>query len=232
MAFNQNSSTNSILEKLQNNQISPEEWLATLPTLPEEHLEYFVKELINKLEVKQEKYLEYLQKLLEYDRDEDRLTGVLDDIFRSITSQSVNEDWFCQLSKEFLTWNTSELLVENFFIFLKQKHEKNPLQYESKIIQQVESVVSPIVAFYLMSFLIQSHLHIYENTKILQLFYGVSLELQLAFIPTISNLPKDDKFFICKQILFNKQGNKDDLLTLSILFLLKTDLELIFSNYS
>ena len=223
-------STKKIIEKLEQDLVTPDEW-ATLVSIIEEELELILQILIKKTISGQEKYTDYLKPLLEYNRDEDRLTEILENIFKNITEQAVSTAWFSKLCKEFLTWNSSELVVENFFLFLDQFRQKNSLSYESNLIQELRNLNSPIVQFYLMIFLIQSNLHKYENVEILQHFKSVSEELQLVFIPTLLNLPKTNRIKLCKDILGVNQENIDQMVKISILFLEKEELKELFSNY-
>ncbi len=220
-----------ILYKLEQATLSQDEWHQAIPLLEYDQTRIILDHVTKTLAKNSDPHYTYIQKLLFYDQDEDRLTEIIEVLFETLADKDTIPDWFVTLSTEFLEWTTSELIVENYFLFLGQYHQQQPLQYDSQFIQSLEHISSSNVRFSLLCFVSEQNLHVYENTDILQLFFDVSVELKLKFIPIISDFSKEKRIALSKSILRNDSVQKEPLIILSILFHMVQDLKGIFETY-
>ena len=221
----------NIVEKLTKKTMSLSDWTELLSDIEIDQLESIVQLLVTNITSLKANYVEFLRTLIFYDEDEDRLTEVLENLFKSLTEESFVNNWFIDLSKDFLSWTTSEILVENYFLFLAQEQKKISLSYETKLIQTLEQIQTLLVRFNLMVFLLEQNIHVFENNEILQLFYNVPTELKLRFIPILFMLPRDKQLSLSKELLFSKGQQQDQYIILSILFRIQKNLPSVFINY-
>ena len=222
---------NDIIGKLIQKTMSLTDWTEILSDIKLNQLESIVPLLVTNISSQEMYYVEFLRTLLFYDEDEDRVTEVLDHLFTSLPENFFLNDWFIDLSKDFLSWTTSEILVENYFLFLSQEQKKKSLSYETKFFRTLEQIQTLLVKFNLMVFLLEQNIHLYENKEILRLFYNVPTELKLRFIPILFTLPKDKQLTLSKELLFSKEQQQDQYIILSILFRIQQNLPAVFTTY-
>lgn len=220
-----------VLQQLEKNTLSLKEWIELSPTLSYDQVVQVIRILSTNLAAGAQGSYKYLQELVQIDQDENRLTEVLEALFETLASLKELPQWFTRISTDFLEWTDSDLLIGNYFLFLGQYHQQHPLKYESQIIQSIEQCSSSNVRFSLLCFTSEQNLHVYENTTILQLFFDMSLDLKLYYIPIISDLKEEQRIALSKEILAKESATEDPFIVLSVLFHMVQDLQGIFGTY-
>lgn len=224
-------SISSLLDQIKNQTLTTSEWTNKISTLSSEDVSTVVQLIIKLIRQDTTYYNNILIALIHFDPNEDRITELLEFIFSSVDTKVLEEDWFSFLCTDFLHWTDSADLIENFFFFLNQLYQKQPFQYNSKFIQSLHLLPSPITQFNLMIFIAEHRLHLIENNEILQLFFSVPESLKLNFIPILFTFSEKDFIIISKEILFSKKLTKEPYVILRILFQLKYYLGQIFNTY-
>lgn len=220
-----------LLDQMVQTSLSLQNWEKSIPLFDYEQVKMIMQFFSINLTMRTKKLYIYLQKLVQFDEDEDRLTELLEALFESVSNQEQLPDWFSKISTDFLDWTTSDLLLENYFLFLGRYHQQHPLKYDSQFIQSIEHSSSSNAQFSLLSFISEQNLHVYENTTILQLFFDMPLDLKLQYIPIISDLKEEQRITVSKEILAKEPVTKDPFIVLSILFHMIQDLPGIFGTY-
>ena len=224
--------SDNLINQLRQKSLKIEDWRQLIPEITYDQLDNLIEFLIDSLDSQERYYINYVKQLLVHTTDEDRLTEVMELLFAHVTEQSITYDWFNDLWRDFLEQTTSEILIENFFLFIKPLHHKNNIKYNSKFIQTLESIPSTVFKIKLLKFLIECDIFKPENTEILQLFSKASTNDKLQLLSVLADLNESDRIFLCKSILFQKLLPDEEYILLSILFHMKNDLHSLFDTYT
>ena len=222
---------NDLLTELEQLSLTSETWTKAVPVLDYDQLEQLITFFKARLVDGSEKLTKYFNQLVYYNQDEDRLTELLELLFKGFTDKLLERKWFNKFSSEFVTWVTSDLVIENFFLFLRQVHSRYPLQPESQILQTLEQNSQTNIRFHVLCFKLEQNLGMYINTEILQLFFSVPMDLQLQFIPILNNLSETKRIALAKEILTNKRIQTKHYIIISILFHMTSEISKLFESY-
>ena len=211
--------------------LTKEDWNQVIPKITNEELDNIVEFFIVSLDNQEAYYIEYIKQLLTHTTDEDRLTEIMETLFAHVTEQSISSNWFNDLWLDFLQQTESEILIENFFLFMSQLHHKNSFDYNSKFIKTLDKIPSIDFKTKFLKFLLECDIFKPENTEILQLFSKASTKDKLQLLLVLADLPESDRFFIGKSILFLSQPPEEEYIILAILFHMKKYLPSLFNSY-
>ena len=222
---------NEVVEKLNQSTLTMEVWTTVLPVLDYDQLKQLIILFHTKMAEKPDQMKKYLDKLVYYNQDEDRLTEVLELLISEATDKILESAWFRELSTSIVTWLSSDIVLENFFLFLGQLDSHYPLQPESQFLQDLDKSESAKVRFRILCFRLERNHRMYENTEILQLFYSVPQDQQLQFIPILNNVQKTQRLELAKEILLHEESQHNHYIILSILFQMTKDISKLFNSY-
>jgi hypothetical protein len=229
--FSKNNQEKQIFfELLRNNQVTLQTWIEFVPFFDSNDFENLFVLLIKLLETNLLPYIDFLKQLFFYSTNEDHLTEILEILFEC--KPDITSKWFNLFTIDFLIWNTSDIILENFFIFFSSYYKRNTFDLaKCYFIQELLTSSYLKIKFFLTGFLIEQNKLDFDFQEILQLFYSLNLEFKLRFLPILLYLPITQQINFLKIVLFDNNGETDDSITLAIIFQNKNNLEKIFTDF-